>query len=63
MSDNQEPVNEEVARNTRLCPRCKKPFVGWPAISRSDNKTEICSDCGVEEARNALFFYEPHQHN
>jgi len=25
-------------------------FNGYPAISRKDNKTEICSDCGTAEA-------------
>ena len=44
-----------------ICPRCfgyipSNSFVGqYPgAISRIDNKTEICSDCGVEEAVLAL---------
>lgn len=42
---------------TITCPRClgfipSNEFPGmYPgAISRVDNKTEICSDCGVEEA-------------
>lgn len=39
------------------CPRClggipnneqRGAYIG--ALSRSDNKTEICSDCGTEEA-------------
>jgi len=33
------------------CPKCgremKRPFV---ALSRKDNKTEICPDCGFREA-------------
>lgn len=33
-----------------ICERCLKKFEGYPAISRRDNKTEICSDCGVAEA-------------
>ena len=33
-----------------ICPKCKKEIVGYPAISREDNKTEICSACGLEEA-------------
>lgn len=37
------------------CPRCKKEFTGYPAISRTDNITEICSDCGTEEAFEAMF--------
>jgi len=36
--------------NNRECPRCKKSFTGYPALSRVDNETEICSPCGVEEA-------------
>ena len=32
------------------CPRCKKDTTEFPAISRRDNKTEICRDCGVAEA-------------
>ena len=32
------------------CPKCKKEIVGYPSISRFDNKTEICADCGTREA-------------
>lgn len=34
------------------CPRCLEPLPkGYPgAISRHDNKTEICSACGLMEA-------------
>jgi transcription elongation factor Elf1 len=32
------------------CPRCESMESGYPAVSRRDNKTEICSDCGTEEA-------------
>lgn len=47
--------------NKPVCPRClgfipSNVFAGeYPgAISRIDNKTEICSDCGTEEAILAL---------
>lgn len=33
-----------------LCPKCKDILVGYPAISRRDNVTEICSNCGTQEA-------------
>lgn len=36
------------------CPICKKKIIGYPAISRKDNKTKICSECGVKEALEAL---------
>ena len=32
------------------CERCGKAFIGEPALSRKDNKTEICSQCGLKEA-------------
>lgn len=45
----------------RLCPLCKgwipnndNPGLYRGAISRKDNKTEICSACGVLEAREAM---------
>lgn len=34
----------------RKCPRCSRYFAELPATSRKDNKTEICSNCGMEEA-------------
>ena len=32
------------------CPRCRKDYEEFPALSRVDNKTYICSACGVAEA-------------
>ena len=32
------------------CPICGKCYTGYPALSRKDNKTLICPDCGVAEA-------------
>ena len=32
------------------CPKCHLGYEGYPAISRRDNETEICSDCGNKEA-------------
>ncbi len=32
------------------CPKCSKEFTEYPALSRVDNETEICSECGVKEA-------------
>ena len=49
--------------SVKLCPRCLQNYFtpyGWtyvegvspplPALSRRDNKTYICSDCGMQEA-------------
>lgn len=37
---------------TKVCPRCDEPYRGYPALSRRDNKTDICSACGNAEAMN-----------
>ena len=37
----------------RTCPKCGKEYQEHPAISRTDNKTEICPDCGTLEALEA----------
>ena len=34
----------------RKCPKCGKFYFGAPALSREDNKTEICPECGIREA-------------
>lgn len=33
-----------------ICPICNEIYDGYPAISRKDNKTKICPNCGVGEA-------------
>ena len=34
----------------RICPICGEEYNEPPAISRVDDKTEICSGCGIREA-------------
>ena len=41
---------EEENLEEGYCPRCGIAMQGYPATSRFDNKTEICSDCGTDEA-------------
>lgn len=40
----------KVIEPTRICPFCKEAYTDYPALSRTDNKTEICPTCGVREA-------------
>ena len=42
MKDNTAPA--------RICPACGQAYTGHPALSRKDNETLICSDCGTREA-------------
>lgn len=37
-----------------VCPKCGKVYYEAPALSRTDNKTLICSDCGIRESLEAL---------
>jgi hypothetical protein len=41
-------------RNRETCPRCFEEMKekGLNALSRIDNETEICSDCGTIESLN-----------
>ena len=34
---------------TFKCTRCERYFIGEPAISRKDNKSPVCSKCGMQE--------------
>lgn len=43
------PSLDELFR-VRFCPRCNAWYDAEPAISREDNRTEICPDCGTYEA-------------
>lgn len=36
-----------------ICPKCNKEFDEKPALSRTDNKTNICPECGLKEALDA----------
>ena len=40
--------------NARTCPRCGVTYTGRPAVSRRDNTTLICPDCGTREALESI---------
>ena len=42
----QKPVSHE----ERTCPICGRSYTGHPALSRTDNETLICPDCGTRQA-------------
>lgn len=35
----------------KICSSCKKVYTGYPATSRKDNKTLICSECAMKEVQ------------
>lgn len=50
---NVVPEEDEV-EIVRTCPLCGKAYTGHPALSRRDDRTEICPDCGTREAIEAV---------
>jgi ribosomal protein S27AE len=40
---------EGIIMEKKKCPRCGESYTGFPALSRVDNKTDICSPCGTQE--------------
>ena len=49
-------INKEIElkinmeKENKKCPRCGKKISKYPALSRRDNKTNVCSECGSGEA-------------
>jgi RNA polymerase subunit RPABC4/transcription elongation factor Spt4 len=38
----------------RVCPICGKTYKETPAISRIDDRTPICPDCGTRQALDSI---------
>ena len=49
-------MNLDDDEDDNACPRCLREIVGYPAISRTDNVTGICSPCGQTEAMEAFIY-------
>jgi len=43
-------MKKMTGNKTWTCPKCGKVTADFPAISRKDNRTKICSACGTAEA-------------
>ena len=41
-------------RQIRVCPLCGRSYGEAPALSRTDNETIICSDCGTRQALESI---------
>lgn len=48
-----EAMKDNVIRMA-VCPLCGKTYHGVPALSRTDNKTLICPDCGTRQALQSI---------
>ena len=47
-------MKENDVAQIQICPRCGRTYRGHPAVSRADNKTLICPDCGTREALESM---------
>lgn len=45
----------------KICPRCGNAYHGAPALSRADNETLVCPDCGTREALESIGVAEKEQ--
>ena len=45
---------KDTITRTAVCPRCGKEYTGRPALSRADNQTPLCPDCGTREALESI---------
>lgn len=41
-------------RQIRVCPLCGTAYAEPPALSRIDNETMICPDCGTRQAMDSI---------
>ena len=41
-------------RQIRVCPLCGRTYGEAPALSRTDNETLICPDCGTRQALESI---------
>lgn len=49
---------EIIEEQEKICSKCGNYIQGHPALSRADNKTEICSNCGTLEALEVFEKYQ-----
>lgn len=45
---------KESIRQPRICPLCGQTYTDAPALSRTDNETQICPDCGTRQALESI---------
>ena len=45
---------KENERMPRVCPLCGQSYTEPPALSRTDNETPICPDCGTRQALQSI---------
>ena len=52
---------KDEAKRIRICPLCGGTYTEAPALSRTDNETLICPDCGTRQALESIGVSEEEQ--
>ena len=47
-------MKKDEKKAERSCPICGQTYSDHPAISRTDNATLICPDCGIRQALSSI---------
>ena len=47
-------MRKEGIHKGRTCPLCGNIYFEPPALSRTDNKTYVCADCGTRQSLNSI---------
>ncbi len=47
-------MSDDLIKGNEICPKCGREFERLLAVSRADNKTMICNDCGIIEALDSV---------
>lgn len=50
MEDHCVACGEVIPEGRQVCPICNREYEGVPALSRTDNETLICPECGTAQA-------------
>ena len=45
---------KEESQTKQTCPLCGSIYFDTPALSRADNKTAICPDCGIRQSLDSI---------
>ena len=47
-------MTKPIQRQETHCPICGQIYSDTPALSRTDNKTAICPDCGIRQSLDSI---------
>ena len=56
--DTASTTHLRIAKRDNICPLCSEEIIGYPSLSRRDNKTNICNKCGIIQAFEDFMKYQ-----